>query len=199
MTVVNGIFMMDIDLNTVLTLKLGLLVVGGGLALAAAFLAWIHAQFIGPPVASLETRLKAFELSQAQQSGRDFPERVGNLEDRMRDAELTIATLRSSEAQRDTQLARGLAGLASLGDKLKDDMQRGDMESRLDSAEALVAARQVAVTLAKLQGQDALDRAKASEAESLADLAELKAEQRKLLDGQMGQKPSLSPATPSSA
>ena len=104
---------------------------------------------------------------------------MDRLEERVRQAELKVVALETSENQRNSQLTRGLAELADAIAKLKEDIRRGDIESRIDSGEALVSSLQAAFTLAKLQGMDAQERAKAELAEAQTFLEELRLEQRK--------------------
>jgi DNA repair exonuclease SbcCD ATPase subunit len=169
----------NFDLNTALNVRLALVFLGGALLLTVALAAWIHAQFLKPPVEDLQKRLRDFELATAAQAGKDLPERVSKLEDRNRQLELDVNTLKTSETQRSVQLTRGLEELAELVDQLKEDMRRGDIDSRVDSAEALVSSIRVAVTLAKLQSQEARDRANEQLNEALAALEKLRIEQRK--------------------
>ena len=189
-----------IDLESGITIKYGLIIVGGGILLLLGFLAWFFDRVLvkrfaalEEDVAKLKASVTAVELRLAEQSGARAPDRIGVLEDRTRQLELSIVVLQAGDAAREKSLAAGLSMLNALGDRLKDDMRRGDMESRLDSAEAMVAARQVAVTLAKIQGPSAEEQEKKALAEALQDLADLKAEQLRLNEEQKkdndGQKP----------
>ncbi len=170
---------LNFDLNTTLNVKLALGFLGAALLLAIGLAAWIYSQFVKPPIEDLQKRLREFELATAEQSGKDFPVRVSKLEERIREVELDVNTLKTSENQRSLQLTKGLDELAQLVDQLQEDMRRGDIDSRVDSAEALVSSIRVAVTLAKLQSQEARDRANEQLTDALAALDELKAEQRK--------------------
>jgi hypothetical protein len=174
------------NLETILDVRLALKLIGGALFLAAAFASWIYLQFIRPTVEGpskrtddIEGRLRVFELAAATAEGKDLPDRVSNLEERSRQLELDVNTLKSSESQRNQQLSQGLLQLGTLIEQLKEDMLRGDIDSRVDSAEALVASLRIAVTLAKLQSQEARDHANEQLSEALAALDNLKAEQRR--------------------
>jgi len=168
---------MDFDLNTPLNVKLALVFLGGAILLAGAIVTWIYAQFLKPPVDDLQKRLREYELANAMQSGKDLPDRLQRVEERVRQLELEVAYLKTSESQRQLQQTRALEELTALIEKLKEDMRRGDIDSRVDSAEALVSSLRVAVTLANLQSQEARDQKNAELREAEAALAKLEAEQ----------------------
>jgi hypothetical protein len=147
------------DLNTTLTVRLGMQILGGGLLLAAAFAAWIYVQFIKPLLDDLKNKTDELGVTAATAIGRDIPVRIDRLELKVPSIETDVAVLKASEEQRNIRLAQGLSEIADLVKILRNDVNRGDLDSRIASANALVRALQIAVTLAKISSADALERA----------------------------------------
>jgi hypothetical protein len=166
------------------TIKLALQIAGGILTIIAGFSAWIYTQFIAKNVNRVEQRLErlsadhtnriaALELERAQRAGTDLPDRLSRLEVQVSSVDKEVAVLKASEAERNTRLAQGLAELERLEEQLRGDINIGDLESRISSAQALVRTLQVAVTLAKLQPSEAQERAQAELRLAEATLLEL--------------------------
>jgi hypothetical protein len=152
------------------SLKLALSIAGSMLLLAAGFCSWVYAQFIAKNIGRIERkfdsqigelrkRLGTIEVRNAEKDGQDLPERINKIEDQVPQIDKDVAVLKSSEGERNTRLAQGLAELERLVEQLREDINKGDLESRISSAQALVRSLQVAATLAKLQSSDAQERA----------------------------------------
>lgn len=167
------------NLDTDITVKVGLELIGGGVAVAAAFAAWIYAQFIRPVTDELRKRVRVVETSTATQAGKELPDRIAKLEERVPTIDKDVAVLLASEQTRNQQLQQTLQALGALIAQLKEDINQGDLDSRISSAQALVKSLQVALTLARIQGVEASERAQVELREAENQLHELLANRQK--------------------
>ena len=162
------------NLDDQLTVKLALQLGGAGLVIAAAFAAWIYAQFIKPSIDALENKVRSLELTAAERT--KLPARVDAIETDVRAIDKRVVALESSESQRLANLNQGLAKLEELVQSLRHDLTSGDLEARIASAETLVRTLQVAETLAKLQSAEARERIAGESKEAEQALVKLRAE-----------------------